>query len=966
MAVNLGSAYGEIEIGTGEAQQSVASLADQMRSVGTRMSLAITAPLALVGKAGLEAAGAFEQAFNQIQVISGATGEQFEALQGQALELGAQTSFSAGEAADAMLELSKAGLTVEQVMAAVPGVLDLAAAGGLGLGQAAEIAANALNAFKLPAEETANVANMLAAAANASSVDVKDLADAFTMSAAVFASNGQSMEEMTSALALLGNNAIKGSDAGTSLKQMLLSLTAPTEKAAGVLADLGVQVYNADGSMRSFRDIVANLETATAGLSDAQRNQALATVFGSDAIRAANILIAEGVDSFDEMTTSVTRAGAAQEVANARMQGLTGAVEYFKGSMESALIGAFQPFLGGLSDMIRTIADVISKFGELDPQLQTFIITFGAVMAAVGPALVTLPMLAGVIGALASPIGLVAAGLAALAAAWVSDWGGIQGKTQEAWEAIQPALQELGEVLETTLVAALETLQGVWNEVWPALQAAFLAAWPAVLESLAEMRTWLETTLPAALGALQAKWTEIWGIVGPRVQAAWDAMAPAVEGLRAWLAETLPVALETVQTAFTTVWGAVPGILQAAWDGMGPALERMFQFFEEDIPGALETLQGVFEAAFAGMAESAGTWQTRWGETVATVQAVWGQLVEFFTPTAERLVEAFGEMIEGFAPLGPKFQEMVAAAQPLVEMLGVLLVAAVDLFLNAVAGVMPQIPVIIGAAMDQATAALNLLTSTVGGVVELVKALIAGDWQAAWTAAGSIVQGFADFGISVFTNLSTVITAILTAIFDTVTGTLEDMGVDVAGILDTLERAWSRAWEMIRQATETAVGEIVGVLNAIRVFVTETLPNALSAFRRFLASLNLPNPFAALLGAIEAIQGAISAAKSAIQSFKDWIGSIHIPNPFGGISLPSIPGFAQGTLFAPGGPALVGEEGPEIVQLPRGARVFDAPATRQMLGEGEAAPVYQFHIYNDIDWEEAAWRVTQIQKRNRG
>src|SRR5690606_18988853 len=148
------------------------------------MSLAITAPLMAITGAGLRAAAGFEQSMAQVQVVSGATARQMEAMQAQALKLGADTAFSAGEAAAGMLELAKAGFTAEQTMAAIGGVLDLAAAGNLSVAQAAEISANAINAFNLPAEEAGRVADLLAAAANASSVEVTDMAQAFQMSSA--------------------------------------------------------------------------------------------------------------------------------------------------------------------------------------------------------------------------------------------------------------------------------------------------------------------------------------------------------------------------------------------------------------------------------------------------------------------------------------------------------------------------------------------------------------------------------------------------------------------------------------------------------------------------------------------------------------------------------------------------------------------------------------------------------------
>src|SRR5690606_31293352 len=234
---------------------------------------------------------------------------------------------------------------------------------------------------------------------------------------------------------------LKGSDAGTSLKTMLMRLTAPTDKAAAVMADLGVQVYNADGSMRSFQDIVGQLERATAGLTDAQRNQALTTLFGADAIRAANILIAAGSDEFANMKEQVNQAGAAQEVADARMRGLAGAMEYFKGNVESALVDAILPMTDTISSLIRRAADLIEGFGRLPAPVRNAALAFAAVLAAAGPLLVAIPAIAALLGALLSPIGLLVVAVAGLAAAWASNFGGIRDKTAAVWAAMQPHFQ---------------------------------------------------------------------------------------------------------------------------------------------------------------------------------------------------------------------------------------------------------------------------------------------------------------------------------------------------------------------------------------------------------------------------------------------------------------------------------------------------------------------------------------------
>jgi TP901 family phage tail tape measure protein len=305
-----------------------------------------------------------------------------------------------------------------------------------------------LNAFKLPASDAGRVADILAASANASSIEVTDMAMSFQMASAVFASNGQSIEDLATATALLGNNGIKASDAGTSLKAMLIRLTAPVDAAKDVMDDLGIAVYNTDGSMRSFEDIVYSLQDATKGLSDEQRNQALTTIFGADAIRAANILIGEGAESWQAMETAVTEAGAAQLVADAKMKGLSGSLRYAAGTIQSTLINAFLPFTDMLSSLVRRVADLIGSFTDLPAGVQKAVIVFGLFLAAIGPILLALPLIGSLLAALLSPIGLIGIAVAALAAAWVGDFWGIQERTKQAITALEPAFKRIREWFE--------------------------------------------------------------------------------------------------------------------------------------------------------------------------------------------------------------------------------------------------------------------------------------------------------------------------------------------------------------------------------------------------------------------------------------------------------------------------------------------------------------------------------------
>lgn len=443
LVVKIGTDISGLQAGLNTAQSRLRAFGANLKSVGTGLTLGMTAPIAGIATAALRSASGFEESMNLIQTMSGATGGDIQALQAQALELGRVTVFSAGDAAGAMLELSKAGLTVSQTSAAIPGVLDLAAAGGLDLADAATITANAINAFGLEASSSAAVANTFAAAANASSADVGTLAEGFANAGAVFSANGQSVNDLAAALSIMSNNGIAGAEAGTGLKVMMQRLAAPTAGARKAMNELGLSIYDSTGQMRPFGDIVGQMESGLAGLSDAQRNAAMQVIFGTHAMIPANILVAEGAAGYEQMLDAVSRQGAASEVAAARMQGLGGAVKYFKGSIDSMLIATALPFMATLAGMVRNAADLLTRFTTLSPAVQRFAAVLVAVLAVVGPLLVMLGVMATGLAALMSPVGLVIAGLVLLGAAVAANWGAISRIVSRGAKAVQPALDSI-------------------------------------------------------------------------------------------------------------------------------------------------------------------------------------------------------------------------------------------------------------------------------------------------------------------------------------------------------------------------------------------------------------------------------------------------------------------------------------------------------------------------------------------
>ena len=352
---------------------------DQIGRAATIGGLAIGAAVAFSAKAYMD----FEASMSKVAAVANATAKEQEALSRAAIKAGQDTVFSATQAAEAQAELVKAGVSVSDVLGgALTGSLDLAAAGSIGLAQSAEIAAQAMNIFNLEGADVGHIADVLTAGANKSAAGVDDLGMALQQGGLVAKQTGLSLEETVGTLSAFADNALKGSDAGTSLKTMLQRLNPTSTEAANLMDELGLRAYDSQGNFIGLAEYAGKLQTALSGMTAEQRNATLATLFGSDAVRGANVLYEQGAAGMQRYIAAVDDQGAAARMAARQTDNLKGDLESLKGTLESAFINAGSGGNDGLRSIVQTLQSIIDKFNELSPSAQANIVKLAAVSAA--------------------------------------------------------------------------------------------------------------------------------------------------------------------------------------------------------------------------------------------------------------------------------------------------------------------------------------------------------------------------------------------------------------------------------------------------------------------------------------------------------------------------------------------------------------------------------------------------------
>ena len=321
----------------------------------------------------------FEQSMAKVKAITGATGEEFDTLTAFARELGATTMMSAQESADAMAFLGMAGWQTSEILAGLPAILDLTVASGKDFATVADIVSDNLTAFGLTANDATMYADSLAYAMTHANVNMDTLGESLKYIAPVATSAGVSMQEAVAMTMMLGDAGIKGSQAGTTLRTVMLNLTGANEKATAKLKELGVAVFDSEGKTRSFADIIRDLNKATEGMTDAQKTAIANTLVGKTAVSGFSVLLEQGADKLEAYTEGIhNSSGASEEMATIMGDTLQGKVKIFESAMQDLQITIGNALLPTLTSGVESLTNFVTWLGQGCPLVQEATVQLGA------------------------------------------------------------------------------------------------------------------------------------------------------------------------------------------------------------------------------------------------------------------------------------------------------------------------------------------------------------------------------------------------------------------------------------------------------------------------------------------------------------------------------------------------------------------------------------------------------------
>lgn len=853
----------EMDNGTNSSGRFSSALGNVGRVAGIAAA-ATGAAAVLAAKFAVTSAADYEQSLNIFQSVSGATAEQMKSVAATSRELGKDISLpgvSAKDASLAMVELAKAGLSVNDSLAASKGVLSLAKAGQMETATAAEIAANALMSFGLKGDEATRVADLLAAAANASSSGISDLGMSLSQASAVAAMTKRPVEDVVTQLALMANAGLKGSDAGTSVKSMLMALISPSSTAADAMKSIGFNAYDAGGQLKTTRRIIEDMTKALNGKTDAQKNSLLADIFGSDGIRAAAIVMKDGTAGYDKMRDAVTKQGAAAQLAAAQNAGFNGAVDALKSSLETVAIDLGIKLLPSLTAIVTYLAS------NVEP-------AFNATKSAAKVLISTVSSAASTVTTVFHSAGDRVNDLRRIfgdTAKSVVDFkdqaiGALDQKIKEGQQGWRDFTGWVGEH-ETAIKSVAAVLGVVFG---PALVKAAIEA------SIAGVK------IAASGVASGAGWVS--GAVASSV--AWTVNGAKMIVLSA--AINTMMAIDATKAGASWVAGAV--VSSASW---------VANMAKVSVVSSLTAVKVAVSAADAGWA---------WAFNGARASFVW-VVTELPKIVAGSAVTAFQSSIHAATTSGAWIS---SAAR------------------SSFAWTVLELPKIVGG---------FLLTS---GSAVAHAAVASGAWTA--SAARSSVAW-------VVTELPRIITAFVT---------MSGSAIANAAIA-------SGAWIASAVSSSAAVGALSALVATPMVMPAIAVAAAIASLFLVVDAANKAKAAVA--------EATAARASLAEQDKKDMAWAYGVI--YSGVASPerkaaaqrvlnNIQGHALGTSNAPGGPTLINEMGPEIVNMPKGAQVIPAYRTRAIQsggGGGSALTINGgLHIHNDMDEQRflanLGWRLS--------
>lgn len=880
---------------------------DAVTDAGKKMAV-VTGAITAVGGASVKTAAGFETQMSKVQAISGATAEDMDTMSESARYWGSNSKFSASEAASAFEYMALAGWKTEESVSAMEGILNLAAATDMELAKASDVVTDYLSAFSMEASQATTVADLMTYAQGNSNTSAEQLAEAYKNCAANANAMGYDIQQTTGMLGIMANQGLKGSEAGTALTAVFRDMTAKMKDGAIAIGDTTIQVVDANGNYRQMTDILKEVEAATDGMGDAEKNAALMSTFTADSVKGLNLLLNAGSREVGDFTAQLYDcSGSAKDTAAVMQDNLQGQLTSLQSKIEGVSISIGNILLPYVKDAVAWFSNLVDRFAGLSEGTQKAIVAVGAVVAAIGPLLLAAGKLitfsasvssglgtlsaalakvgfgaagAGtstgafstIIAAVTSPVGIAVAAIAALVAGMgyvAATNEDVRNSLMDVWRTFTANLQPIVEYISGTV---LPDLRDAWERLMQMLQpladfvkGALTSAWQDILIPALE---WIaETVLPNVMDTMRNLWENVMrplgGFIGSTLTPVIQFFADTLTML--WNMVLVPLA-DFVLTAFKAAWDGIYTVLNVAVIPILNLLTTAFQFLWDNVLKQVvdwltATMLPIFQTVFQ------------------TVGSVMDSLMVAFQGVVDFIVGIFT------LDLTMAFEGIKAIFTGTWEAIKAIFGGALDAIQQALSAAWEAISTVAGMAWEGISSFFsniwNAIYTTVstwlGSVWQSVSDVFNSCWevvQNVWQTIQNVIQVAVMFIIELFTASFELITAPFRFIWenckDTVMSIWESIRIMISSKIEAVRGTIESVMNVIRAVLETVWGVISTTVGTVWNAIRNTVATVMNAIRAVLETV-----WNAISGTVTTVVNAIkNTVSSVFNAVKSTVTSI--------------------------------------------------------------------------------------------